>query len=632
MAERITKSPAATCTSDYFGIAGTVLPGRRPERICIYCFWYTHSVSNSPQTLNEHAAVNLREYIQHLTPGGTNAFPVNELDADSQQDGELACPNWPADLFAVVAAIIERSGCYTQASPDRTRLPEHGDHLQHIQAMARAWNADPGAVPGEVGDVWGEMWHDYGDTELDQVCMSPALVAALLTLFAVADETCAGMGWDVDEASAAERTFASMAMGSMADPKMAADLMRHLPTSFCVTVPPDRAIVLPKALTPSVGCTVRSLSHFMALLPPSTVLQPSWIWSTTQRARADRTNPLWPYDVRVLLIPFPYTVHADCFKLSHARTTYGDGLSMPAYFKLTQHWLEPKSGRITGKKLAQDLVVPLIEQAYYHSGVLPDGIVLPECALTSALAQELVVALEEEGVPIEFLITGVLDTDPETGATYNRAQTFVLRQGEGAVKREHNKHHRWRLDASQVERYALDFDDDDDNSQWWEDIQLDNRRLTFFGLRKDMCITTLICEDLARADPAINIIRAVGPNLVVALLMDGPQLATRWPGRYATVLADDPGSAVLSFTCSAMVDRSNWLESRPARSIGLWRDAGGRTQEIPLPHGGLGVLLTLESAKKRQTTLDGRSDNEVARQLKLRHMVPLFLVNPPDWL
>lgn len=112
------------------------------------------------------------------------------------------------------------------------------------------------------------MWKRFGGTELDQVCENPALVVALLTLFAVADETCAGMGWDVDEDGAAERPFASVAMGSMADPKMAENLMKHLPTSFCVMVPPDRAIVLPKALTPSVGCTVRSLSHFLVSVQP----------------------------------------------------------------------------------------------------------------------------------------------------------------------------------------------------------------------------------------------------------------------------------------------------------------------------------------------------------------------------
>jgi hypothetical protein len=576
--------------------------------------------------------VNLREYILHLTPDGTNAFSVIRPDDVVPESVRQACPNWPPDLFAVVASIVERSGCYTLASPDRNELANHALHLQNVQDMARAWNGDPGVVPPKILGLWDTMWDDHGATELSEVYTRPALVANLLTLFAIADETCAGMGWDVGGAPAPERPFASVAMGSMADPKMAAAMMRHLPTSFCVMVPPDRAIVLPKSLTPSVGCTVRSLSHYVALLPPSTVLQPSWIWSTTERATADRPDPKQPYDVRVLLVPFPYTVNADCFELSSARTAFGTGHSMPAYFKLNQRWLQLAAGPVTGKILAEELIIPLIRQAYYHSGALPDGIVLPECALTSDLAQQLVEALAEKNVPIEFLITGVLDTDPATGATYNRAQTFVLRRGEGAVKREHNKHHRWRLDASQVERYALDFDDDDDNSQWWEDIQVGNRHLPFFGLRKDMCVTTLICEDLARADPAINIIRAVGPNLVVALLMDGPQLATRWPGRYATVLADDPGSAVLSFTCSAMVDRSNWLESRPARSIGLWRDAGGRTQEIALPHGSLGVLLTLESAKKRQTTLDGRSDNEVARQLKLRNMVPLFLASQPDWI
>lgn len=32
--------------------------------------------------------------------------------------------------------------------------------------------------------------------------------------------------------------------------------------------------------------------------------------------------------------------------------------------------------------------------------------------------------------------------------------------------------------------------------------------------------------------------------------MDGPQLGSRWPGRYAGVLADEPGCSVLTFTCA----------------------------------------------------------------------------------
>lgn len=579
--------------------------------------------------------MDIEEYIAHLMPDGTDAWAgaMNMANPGVPAiPAVMSCPTWPADLFAVAASIIDRSGCYTLASPDRLRLAQHAAQLEHVGALAAAWNEDPAQAPPDVATWWHTLLNVYGGVKLEDVCSTPSLVEILLSLFAVADETCAGMGWDVNEAEWHTRWFASAAMGSMGDPDWIPMLLRHLPTSFCSTVPPDRAIVFPKSLTPSVGCTIRSLSHYVALLPPKTVLMPEWIWSTTERATADRPDPTLPYDVRLLLVPFPYTVNGDCFQLSFPRTEFGDGLKMPAYFRLVQHWLELDGGRLTGKRLGEELLIPLIKQAFTQSGQMPDGIVLPECALTSEIAMELVKTLEENQVKIEFLITGVLDVNPDTGATYNRAQTFVLRKSEGAVKREHNKHHRWRLDSRQVEGYALDFDNDDDNDQWWEDIDIGNRQLPFFGLRKDLSVTTLICEDLARADPAMSVIRAVGPNLVIALLMDGPQLETRWPGRYATVLADDPGSAVLSFTCSAMVDRSNWRQSRPARTVGLLRDAGGRTHEIPLPLGSLGILLTLESASKRQTTLDNRSDKGVARQLKLRHMLPLFLAQPPNWL
>ena len=68
-------------------------------------------------------------------------------------------------------------------------------------------------------------------------------------------------------------------------------------------------------------------------------------------------------------------------------------------------------------------------------------------------------------------------------------------------------------------------------------------RLLYFVTLNRMTWSVLICEDLARQDPAADLIRAVGPNLVIALLMDGPQLNGRWPARYASVLAEDPGSS-----------------------------------------------------------------------------------------
>jgi len=125
--------------------------------------------------------------------------------------------------------------------------------------------------------------------------------------------------------------------------------------------------------------------------------------------------------------------------------------------------------------------------------------------------------------------------------------------------------------------------------------------------------------------------RTVGPNPVIALQMDGIKMAVPWPGRYATVLAEDPGLAVLSFTCTASVDRSNWLEAKPARSIGLWRDGRGRTQEIGLPKGAFGVVLSLRSNPKHQTTVDRRSDATSSSQLTLRIVLPLFLVLSRCW-
>jgi hypothetical protein len=75
-----------------------------------------------------------------------------------------------------------------------------------------------------------------------------------------------------------------------------------------------------------------------------------------------------------------------------------------------------------------------------------------------------------------------------------------------------------------------------------------NRSLDVYVLRGTSTLTTLICEDLAWNDSCQELVHAIGPNLVFTLLMNGPQLKTRWPARYAKILADDPGSSVLSIT------------------------------------------------------------------------------------
>ena len=98
-----------------------------------------------------------------------------------------------------------------------------------------------------------------------------------------------------------------------------------------------------------------------------------------------------------------------------------------------------------------------------------------------------------------------------------------------------DKHHRWSLDRSQIEQYHL-AEVLDPRVRWWEAIEINRRSLEVLERDDGHMIASLVCEDLAHIDDVVELIRAVGPTLVVALLLDGPQLASRWTARYASVL------------------------------------------------------------------------------------------------
>ena len=168
------------------------------------------------------------------------------------------------------------------------------------------------------------------------------------------------------------------------------------------------------------------------------------------------------------------------------------------------------------------------------------------------------------------------------------------------------KHHRWRLDKPQIATYGL-ASSLRQNVQWWERHSIEQRELNFFQFRRDAVFASLICEDLARNDPCHEILRSVAPNLVFSLLMDGPQLSNRWPARYASTLADDPGCTVLTFTSYGLIGRSNEnSDYTDSNSVGLLRDSYGLTKELNLPPNKKGILLTLGSEDKKDYTIDGR--------------------------
>jgi hypothetical protein len=130
-------------------------------------------------------------------------------------------------------------------------------------------------------------------------------------------------------------------------------------------------------------------------------------------------------------------------------------------------------------------------------------------------------------------------------------------------------------------------------------------------------IASLVCEDLAHIDDVVELLRTVGPTLVVALLLDGPQLASRWTARYASVLADNPGSAVLTLTSYGMVANA-WLDGQtPSSVVALWKDNARGLHEIELEPGAQAILLTLDRQAALRRAADGRLPTHDTSDLRI---------------
>lgn len=122
----------------------------------------------------------------------------------------------------------------------------------------------------------------------------------------------------------------------------------------------------------------------------------------------------------------------------------------------------------------------------------------------------------------------------------------------------------------------------------------------------ELTMVSLICEDLARNDDVGALIRSVGPTIVLTALLDGPQLTSRWAARYASVLADDPGSAVLTLRSYGMVQRSRPHGRGASPVIALWKDPSRGVREIPLEAGAHGVVLSVCMGRATRRSADGR--------------------------
>lgn len=588
-------------------------------------------------------------------------------------------PLWPPDLFGACASLIEHTGAY--ASPGffednklfQFNSPKQCDRIRKTAALwnkslwetarpeiRRSWTIDERRAPyKELFRQWRIIVCAMDDPFGRQ---TPAALfrwqAAAMTLMAICDEACASVGfsrrhpaapptgrshapatyaqylmtaeqWNIQDNDAARRAGRRPASGSFEGGQRSDAGESGTPESrsisflkergviiakpfmsLCIDLPVDVACVLPKTSTPSLGCSLRSLTHHLALLPGIGRVATYWI---PRASRGPQHGSLAA--LNLLMVPYPFEISGKSFYgFPHdATTARGAG----RFFGIHQTWV--RSSRNDSDEWVRQLfrfIDSLIGEAQREVDFV-HGVVLPELSLPETVARELAEKLADvRGV--EFFIAGVTrNPDPPQILSRHGVYSAFFSQNKIMLSYFQGKHHRWKLDRFQIARYHLG-DKLDPKDNWWEALDVSDRSCHFYPFRDHMCLTTLVCEDLARAEPVQPVIRAVGPNLMIVLLMDGPQLDRRWPSKYATIYADDPGTSVLTLTCRGMVKRSTPPGANVPTQIALWRDSTNPdSTELHLPLDCHALLLSLSPTSISQTSLDGRTIDGAPKRLCL---------------
>lgn len=369
-----------------------------------------------------------------------------------------------------------------------------------------------------------------------------------------------------------------------------------------ITMMADTSIVcvLPKVRVTPVGATLRNMSRNLCLLPGRGEVR--CYWESPVQAMPNENGAT----LDILLVPEPRELLASDFVPHNngdvTEKELHDHKHAWEYFDLDQNWI---SDGVKKSRFLRDCVA-LLEQAKRESRSV-NAVVLPEYSLDYELFDRLCRKLKAVEPHLEFVVSGASDNCHEQ--TGNHVLTRIWYQNSDEVLTQSRpKHHRWRMDRSQIDAYALGSSLNPKIENWWENTPLGRRELHFQRFRKSSVLSVLICEELARSDPCHQILRSVAPNLIIALLLDGPQLKSRWPAQYASNLADDPGSGVLTFTSFGLIDRSNKQgHYSEARAVALWKDDSGKIVEIQMPKGNgmRGVLLSLWSDHTSDQTLYG---------------------------
>lgn len=630
--------------------------------------------------------------LQRYMPNGT-------WRSDGDARDWSALPRSPIDVFAVLATLVERSGAYRQLvkpSDDRSMRSSDDFSVKQLQEVgwsqiARAWGAGFHPRLEKSGSAWDlfveKLRHQYPssfdavayerefdkpyldfdglesidtlplqklwtDVFFDQTAPvvansinSAAWWKPCLWLMTLADMACGGVGfWPRQRNSL--RSNASYVQQVVLDRAKelaeGSDSKHRMLTTIASDLVDDTlCAVLPKTRTSSLGCTLRSMTHNLALLPSPGVVEARWRIPSAPPPRPAQSvgsgkSSKDSKPLNLLLIPFPYRFGSKCFQPACDESALADESDW-GFFDLKQCWLDREGQEPNDNETSANELLKFVRAL--HKRAKADlheihAIVFPEYSLDRQAFDVLSKALLTPTGDIEFLVAG-LSEEPghngeSNGAFSAKRGNFVAVRGRPSTKGQtdwegnhsREKHHRWKLDTRQIERYGLS-NSLNPKHNWWEGIPLNRRTIDFFVPRAGTSMTVLICEDLARADPVQTVVRSIGPNLVLALLMDGPQRKFRWPGHYAGVLADDPGCSVLTFTSLALIARGMTSDTDQSRSIAFFRNSLGAERELFLPQGSHALALRMCAKTKTEHSLDGRGDDGAAFIWELREVTPV---------
>lgn len=561
---------------------------------------------------------------------------------------------WPPDLFALTSSILSVSGAYylVVSPPGPAEVEEvywpPQDWPEQVRKIGLAWrvklnrgfdrkefmacksgadearirkirkrtghSARAGAwVPKEIWVAWANFksgispeWEGNIEEALCEGTKSPEELRkvwkpleGLLTLHAIADEACVGWGIrkvEFNELGHEDRSDEAASGESHPARRYAEDLLRDHAT--LATINALRCRVLPKRHTPDVGITLRSLSSNLSFHRSS--VKVSWKDYPPNNPLANNLMGK-SKTFSILLLPWPLEIQSTWFSAVEA-----EGIAMNDSYGFFSY--SPPGDDLESFR---ELLEKALASAKREVRTV-DIVVLPECAISEDELEVLEDVLGRHSV--SAYVAG-MRSEVEGGRTFSQNKVYFkvgrFDEGESRVRFDdcdnnaQNKHHRWKLDRSQITKYSLGHILSP-SRHWWEAIEIPRRKVTFVNVGEEVTICPLICEDLARQDPIAELIRAVGPSLVITVLMDGPQRMDRWSARYASVLAEDPGSAVIALTSAGMVRRWRPPHRESSNVVALWDDGRGSAREIELEGDSIGILLGLCTESHREPTADGR--------------------------